>query len=158
MGVGESNSSYSPSPVVASNPLFHVNSSTSPLKVIQQLDGNNSDLSITTNESQVSDVDENNDSDFSDVNIEEVDPAPEPAVFEVSSDGSLVLSGHLSLPDLPLVMAFNARSLVLKRKSLSKLLSEYGPEILLIFETWEHENNTLKELLNKTGYKYLSYN
>ena len=69
-----------------------------------------------------------------DASIEEVSPVSEPAIFTLSSQGSLELdSSPSSLPEFPLVMALNARSLVLKRKSLSTLLSEYGPEILLIF-------------------------
>ena len=61
-----------------------------------------------------------------------------------------------NLPDFPLVMALNARSLILKKRSISNLLSEYGTEILLAFETWEQENNTLESILHKTGYKYIS--
>ena len=119
MGVGEPFSSSSPSPSVnktnsissLSSSFSTVHSLTTHLKVVPQLDGNNS-VSISDVDSSMC-LDDEEQSYYSDENSEEIDPVTEPAVFEISAQGSLVLSsyGKLSLPDFPLVMALNARSL-----------------------------------------------
>ena len=100
MGVGESSSSSPPPFVIKSLPYsskpvsplfdssffppFAVNNSKPNVKVIPQLDGNDSQIlsdygSVTTHED-----DEQDDNSINDENCEEVDSAPELEVFEVS--------------------------------------------------------------------------
>ena len=84
-----------------------------------QLDGNISEGSISSSSisNNVSLI-----SDSIDDTLDEVDNIPSPAVYELSTSGAIVISNSTDIPDFPLIIGTNFRSIGNKKHSLNKLL------------------------------------
>ena len=59
--------------------------------------------------------------------------------------------------NLPLCLIFNARSIFNKSENMCELLSEIGPDLSLICETFESERKRLSAVINNSHFKSLSY-
>ena len=84
---------------------------------ILQLDGNQTSSNICSDTSSLdvsSLLDQSNNN-----SLDEIDNVPYPAVFGVSSDGSLEVIDSHELPDLPLIIGANFRSVGNKQHSLN---------------------------------------
>ena len=63
----------------------------------------------------------------------------------------------LKATSLPLICALNARSLYNKSKNFKTFLTELGVEVAIVSETWERDEQSLKQLLNTENLKVESY-
>ena len=58
---------------------------------------------------------------------------------------------------LPLCLTFNARSVYNKSDNLAEMLKQIGPDLCIIFETFEREEKRLNTILNENQFKTISY-
>ena len=58
---------------------------------------------------------------------------------------------------LPLCLTFNARSVYNKSDNLAEMLKQIGPDLCIIFETFEREEKRLNTILNENQFKSISY-
>ena len=124
--------------------------------------GDANDTISTNDTSSVSDDDTDFDTD------DELDPEPIPAnlspvagqIFTpgkpIELDVNLMQNNHKS-SNLPLCIMLNSRSLYNKIENFRELLYQIGPSIALVSETWERKRKQIKDILESTQFKSISY-
>ena len=135
---------------------------------IPQLDGNITDNSYSSTNSELSEtkVDDSSSVDTSYDSEDEVDGDPIPADLSpipgqnVQQNQPLVfdinLDKNVQSSFLPLCLMTNARSVYNKQNNLREMLKQIGPSVMLVSETWERERSRLDTLLNSRVLKSIS--
>ena len=135
-------------------------------KDILQFDGCDSEISDSESESVQNDS--INGSDSTDYDTEnEIDPEPVPAHLtpipgQVKIPGQaqkleVKVSNQTQSTILPLCTVLNARSLYNKVDNFKSLLTQIGPEITLVSETWERQKFDLESLISTRLLKIISH-
>ena len=151
MGGSKPPLSYSLSPETQ-NPSIEISD-------IAQFDGGdtlNTDSDASDEESDES-IDKTHDEAFSEAIPANLFPIPgqniepnQPLKFDVNQ------KVDISSP-LPLCLLLNSRSLYNKPDNMAEILSNISPDICMVSETFERENNRLENILHNRNYKSISY-
>ena len=140
-------------------------SSSSPIldNILPQLDGNDDCSSITSCNSNISDLSiitqyQSDDEAYPEPIPANLHPVPDqpnipgqPPLLDVKD------SNQGGTSSLPLCLLLNARSLYNKREKYKSMFSVLSPDIALCSETWEREKFNLSQLIDSTQFKVTSY-
>ena len=84
--------------------------------------------------------------------------APKPQQDVSSSQPlELTINSGEAPSSLPLCLVFNARSIYNKHGNVREMLHQLGPDLTMVSETFERQGKPIKELLNSTQFKTISY-
>ena len=134
-------------------PNQNVNTSSSFLSNIVQVDGMDTVDVTSSSKDDSSDADISNVTDYA--SQDEIDPDTTPIKFPPAENMNHRKKKIVKASSLPLVAVLNARSAYNKSENLKNFLNELGIEVAMILETWEREELSLENLLQLPIYKLL---